>query len=77
MTKFYMILVRKIIKIPEFVLCMPEKFTKFPNFTQFLTQNAQILHNNCRKNFRGRALHPPSPTPMLFAVHHSYMGKLL
>jgi len=32
MPEFYTILARKIIKIPEF-LYLPEKFTKFPNFT--------------------------------------------
>ena len=35
MPEFYMILARKIIKIPKF-LHLPEKFTKFPNFTRFL-----------------------------------------
>ena len=32
MPEFYMILAQKIIKIPEF-LYLPEKLTKFPNFT--------------------------------------------
>jgi len=33
MSEFYMILARKIITIPEFLLYLPEKLTKFPNFT--------------------------------------------
>ena len=33
MPEFNMILVRKIITIPEFLLYLPEKLTKFPNFT--------------------------------------------
>jgi len=33
MPEFYMILARKISKIPEFLLYMPEKFTKLRNFT--------------------------------------------
>jgi len=37
MPEFYMILARKIIKIPEF-LYLPEKLTKLPNFTCFLPQ---------------------------------------
>ena len=28
---------------------MYEKLTKCPNFTWFLSENARILHNNCRK----------------------------
>jgi len=43
--EFYMILVRKIIKMPEF-LYLPEKFTKFPNFNDFCPKNARILRNN-------------------------------
>ena len=37
MLEFYMILARKIIEIPEFLLSfnLPEKLTKFPNFTRF------------------------------------------
>jgi len=50
MPEFYMILARKIIKIPEILLYLPEKLTKFQNFTRFLSENAQILHNNCPKN---------------------------
>jgi len=33
MSEFYMIVARKIIKIPEFLSYLHEKFTKFPNFT--------------------------------------------
>ena len=52
MSEFCMILARKIIKIPEFLWYLPEKF-------------ARILHNNCPKNFffpnfRGTC---PSPLP--------------
>ena len=59
MPEFYMILAPKIIKkYPNFYY-LPEKFTKFPNFTRFLPQNARILHNKCPKNifpnFRGGA----------------------
>jgi len=51
MPEFYMILARKISKIPK--LCnifFSEKLTKFPNFTRFLPENSRILHNNCPKN---------------------------
>jgi len=41
MPKFYMILIGKIIKIPGF-LYLPEKLTKFPNFTIF----ARKKHRN-------------------------------
>jgi len=33
MPEFYMILARKIIKISDVLRYLPEKFTKFPNFT--------------------------------------------
>ena len=36
MPEFYMILVRKSIKIPEFLYLPPQKLTKFPNFTRLL-----------------------------------------
>ena len=50
MPEFYMILVRKISKIAEFLLYLPEKLTKFPNCTWFCPKSAWILHNNCTKN---------------------------
>jgi len=62
-----MIPARKIIKIPEFLPHLPEKMTKFPNFTWFLPENAGILHNNCPKNIFPESLGgtcPPSPKPM-------------
>jgi len=65
-----MILARKIIKIPEFLWRLPEKFIKFLNLTCFCPKNARILHNNCPKNiFPNLGGHvplcpPPSPTPM-------------
>ena len=63
MPEFYMILAPKIIKkYPNFYY-LPEKFTKFPNFTRFLPQNARILHNNCPKKYFSLCP-PPFPTPM-------------
>ena len=62
-------------KIPNFMWYLPEKLTKFPNFT-YLPENAPILHDNCPTNnfffdffWRegGTCPHPmplPSPTPM-------------
>jgi len=38
MSEFYMILARKIIKIPELLCYLPEKLTKFPNFTHFFAR---------------------------------------
>ena len=64
MPKFYMILAWKITKIPKF-LYLPEKLTKFPNFTWFLPENAQILHKFPKHffpNFRGH----------LFPVSYTY-----
>jgi len=49
MRKFYMIIARKTIKIPEFLWHLLEKLTKFQNFTRFVPPNAPILHNNCPK----------------------------
>ena len=46
MPEFYMILARKIIKIPEFYMI-------------FCPKNARILHNNCPKNIFSRIFAPP------------------
>jgi len=65
MPKFYMILARKIIKIPEFFndIC-PKNLQNSRILREFCPKNARILHNNCTKNifpnFRG-ARAPPSP----------------
>jgi len=52
---FFKIFLRKIIKLPEFYMILPE--------------NARILHNNCPKNIFSRILGgtcpPPCPTPMI------------
>jgi len=79
MPEFYMILARKIIKIPEILLYLPEKCTKFPNFTWFLPENARILHNNCPKKYFSRILGghvprlpppPPPPPPVSYAYEY-------
>jgi len=64
-----MILAGKIIKIPKFLWYLPEKFTKFRNFTWVLFEKClNWWYNNCPKNIFLEFLpppHPPSPTPML------------
>jgi len=64
-----MILAQKLIEIPEFLWYVPEKLTKFRNFTWFCPKNARFLHKNCQKNifpdFFGGPLPLPSPTPYL------------
>ena len=74
--KFYVFLSRIIITIPEFLLYLPEKLTKFPNFRlhDFCPKNVRILHKNCPEknspNFRGaRAPCPLSPTLKLISLN--------
>ena len=50
MPEFYMILVRKIIKIPEFLLHLPENLHNSQILYYFCPKNARILHKNCPKN---------------------------
>ena len=71
MPEFYMILARKIIETPE-LWYLPEKFTKFPNFTWFLPEICPnftliIARKIFFPNFRGARASPcpPFPTPMI------------
>jgi len=51
MPEFYKILARKIIKIPEFLLYLPEKKLQNSRISHdFCPKNARILRNNCPKN---------------------------
>jgi len=50
MPKFYTILVRENIRIPEFLQYLPEKIN---NISEFYTIFARNLHNNCPKIFSG------------------------
>jgi len=66
MPEFYMILVRKIITIPEFLYLPEKKLTKFPN----------ILHDFCPKN--ARILGVRAPFPVSYACgHEDEEGKML
>jgi len=71
MPEFYMILARKIIKIPEFLWYLPEKFTKFPNLHDFCPKMAEFYVIIARKIFFSQILGgtcppcPPSPMPMV------------
>jgi len=57
------ILVREIIKIPEFFMIFARIITKIPNFTLLLPENAQILHNNCPNKFFPEFFWGVSPLP--------------
>ena len=67
-SKFYVILARKIIKIPDLVWYLPEKFTKFHMI--FDRKNGRILHNKfCPRNIFpefGGGAHAPLP-PVSYA----------
>jgi len=50
MPEFYMILVPKNYQNTLIFIIFARKFTKFPNFTRFLPENARILRNNYPEN---------------------------
>jgi len=41
---------KKLSKCPNFYYICPKKITKFPNFTWYLSENVEILRDNCPKN---------------------------
>jgi len=84
MPEFYLILARKIGKIPEFLLYLPEKFKKSQILHDFCPKNARILHNNCPKNifpnFRGHVSYAYAAikcVPTLTLVFHCCMHVIL
>ena len=73
MPEFYMILARKIIKIPEFLWYLPEKFTKSRILHDFCPKNARILRNDCPKNIFSRILGGTCPSaPRLLRLCKSW-----
>ena len=82
MPEFYMILARKIIKIPEYiVMIFARKVYKIPEFYMiFARKMPKFYITTARKiffsNFRGaRTPCPPSPTPMQLREVTCHMGS--
>ena len=78
MPEFYVIFARKIIKMPEFLLYLPEKLTQFPNFfNDIIANNARILHDIITRKifFSGifwASAPSLSPTPMFRPMRKKY-----
>jgi len=51
MPEFYMILARKIIKMPAIFILARKKLQNSRILHDFCPKNARILHNNCPKKF--------------------------
>ena len=69
--EFYMILVRKIIKIPEFLWYLPENQQNSLILHEFCPKNARILHKNCPTffpQFQGGGHVPPPSAPRLLRL---------
>ena len=71
MPEFYMILDRKVSKIPEFLLYPPQKKQNSRILYDFCPKSARILHYNCPKNifpeFYGGTC-PPAPVSYAYEL---------
>ena len=82
MSEFYMILARKMSKIPEFFKYFSEKLTKFQNnkipkfYMIFLPEKCPILHNNCPKNTFSRILGGGARAPHL-PLSPTFMARMV
>ena len=76
MPEFYMILARKIIKIPDFYYICPKNLQNSRILHDFCPKNARILRDNCPKNIFARILgghvppYPPPPVSYAYVLSH-------
>ena len=79
-SEVYMILARKVIKIPEFLCYLPEKLTKFSNLPDFARKIPDFYIKIARKNFPrffffwGGGRHVPYPSafrPVRLCSYHT------